>query len=924
MVTVATSNPWVSHRIRPSGAVEIPIELDSDAILGLVLDGVTDDGPAINAALDAVEDGERGAHLLIHGAAGQICYINSIVQMKASNCILDTDVPILFGPLGKVQIFGEAEETPTLYSDKPALTADAPSGSTVLHLDSVSYFTAGNYIGLRGHRDANGKPTQTFFSYITAVNVGALTITLETPLDETYKALNVTTWSNKESQVTRVEQSALTGTPDRGDVVINVGSSAVFSVGDIVQIIDDTPTTDGDLTEQPGNYVHKELTFIVAIPNGTSIQLSHGLYHSYNPARDGRVVRIRCVNNSEVRNFVCRWTSTSTASSHAFELRYGYGSGFRNCRAKGVPGASWTTQAFRLTDSYASWVKDCRASGADDVTPGRGYGATFYGSTECLIEGGLYESCRHSVLWYNGATACTAIGVKSNDARISDFDWHGADCNYNQAIGCTATGGDQNTGDSSIRTAFKVGNPSHVLPGDHFNTVIGCKVVNYQGVAFEVIPDAQENVFRDCEVHGAEVGIKSGPIVETPTLLSMGTVVSGVRFYDVPVPFQLDGGGSKILTKWVIENNTWTRCGPFVVDNAPKFRFTRNRIIDPAMGSNYSFTATGCTGIQVKGNDFSDAPKGFAFGTCPDFRVTQNDLHDLTASTIVFRDNGGNAGYLFRDNDYIGYTPTSSIGTASVGTIELLRPSAGGGGTYPPAGGVPFADLDASLQGVVSGAYVFPGGGIPETDLAAAVSTSLGKADTAYQKPGGGIPDTDLATPGGGGYSADTPADHGYDEWAYDPTIAQSSAVATAGRLEMIRVRVESTGTSTGLVFSVATAGTGLTAAYGVIYDAAGNQLAITGDISSSFTSTGVKSVATGANYSRTAGADLYVALLQVGGTPAALHRAVTSAGLSNAGLNAAAGYRFMSSGTGLTTPPATVTISGGTSSSNTYWVAIR
>ena len=42
--------------------------------------------------------------------------------------------------------------------------------------------------------------------------------------------------------------------------------------------------------------------------------------------------------------------------------------------------------------------------------------------------------------------------------------------------------------------------------------------------------------------------------------------------------------------------------------------------------------------------------------------------------------------------------------------------------------------------------YNKPSDGIPKTDLASAVQTSLGKADTAYQKPSGGIPKTDLAS----------------------------------------------------------------------------------------------------------------------------------------------------------------------------------
>lgn len=62
-----------------------------------------------------------------------------------------------------------------------------------------------------------------------------------------------------------------------------------------------------------------------------------------------------------------------------------------------------------------------------------------------------------------------------------------------------------------------------------------------------------------------------------------------------------------------------------------------------------------------------------------------------------------------------------------------------------------FAGLDANGNLTDSGkkasdfgTYSKPNDGIPSSDMASAVQTSLGKADTAYQKPGGGIPDTDL------------------------------------------------------------------------------------------------------------------------------------------------------------------------------------
>ena len=45
-----------------------------------------------------------------------------------------------------------------------------------------------------------------------------------------------------------------------------------------------------------------------------------------------------------------------------------------------------------------------------------------------------------------------------------------------------------------------------------------------------------------------------------------------------------------------------------------------------------------------------------------------------------------------------------------------------------------------------TGTYSKPSGGIPKTDLASGVQTSLGKADAAYVKPSTGIPKTDLAS----------------------------------------------------------------------------------------------------------------------------------------------------------------------------------
>lgn len=73
-----------------------------------------------------------------------------------------------------------------------------------------------------------------------------------------------------------------------------------------------------------------------------------------------------------------------------------------------------------------------------------------------------------------------------------------------------------------------------------------------------------------------------------------------------------------------------------------------------------------------------------------------------------------------------------------------------GAGTYSkPSGGIPSSDMASAVQtslGKADSAYQKPSDGIPSTDMTSAVQTSLGKADSAYQKPGTGIPATDLAS----------------------------------------------------------------------------------------------------------------------------------------------------------------------------------
>ena len=96
-----------------------------------------------------------------------------------------------------------------------------------------------------------------------------------------------------------------------------------------------------------------------------------------------------------------------------------------------------------------------------------------------------------------------------------------------------------------------------------------------------------------------------------------------------------------------------------------------------------------------------------------------------------------------------GITVDNATSTTSTNPVQNKIITAAVNKKYTkPSTGIPKTDLASAVKtslGKADTAYQKPSDGIPKTDLASAVKTSLGKADTAYQKPSTGIPETDLA-----------------------------------------------------------------------------------------------------------------------------------------------------------------------------------
>ena len=112
------------------------------------------------------------------------------------------------------------------------------------------------------------------------------------------------------------------------------------------------------------------------------------------------------------------------------------------------------------------------------------------------------------------------------------------------------------------------------------------------------------------------------------------------------------------------------------------------------------------------------------------------DYFAYQLSDLANKVSGATAGHLAGLDEY-GNPTDSGIAASDVATTSDLA------GKQDV-----ISDLAAIRSGAAAGAtaYQKPSGGIPKTDLASGVQTSLGKADTAFQKPSGGIPASDLST----------------------------------------------------------------------------------------------------------------------------------------------------------------------------------
>jgi Pectate lyase superfamily protein len=171
-----------------------------------------------------------------------------------------------------------------------------------------------------------------------------------------------------------------------------------------------------------------------------------------------------------------------------------------------------------------------------------------------------------------------------------------------------------------------------------------------------------------------------------------------------------------------------------------------------------------------------------------------------------------------------------------------------------------------------------------------------------------------------------TPADQNLIAWSFDQATANATAAPSLGVVRLCRVEIRQATTITNVLMSIpATSGSGLTTSenFAGLYSSSGTLLSATADQTTNWGSTGLKTMALTSAQAVAPGV-YYVGFVANAGTsaPSFLVGSTQAASVLNAGLTAATA-RYATNGTGVTTLPASITMSGVTTSGTSYWVAV-
>lgn len=239
----------------------------------------------------------------------------------------------------------------------------------------------------------------------------------------------------------------------------------------------------------------------------------------------------------------------------------------------------------------------------------------------------------------------------------------------------------------------------------------------------------------------------------------------------------------------------------------------------------------------------------------------------------------------------------------------------------------------AAVQGIQVGAATTSfGGGVGVIGVANAATTPT------TNPSGGGVLYANSAgapvwrDPNGNVWSlvpsnAQIPGDQGLIAWSIAPYDVNGQIQPTGGVIQLIKVLLRSAATITNVIVNVATAGATLTSSqcFAGVFDFTGARQGVTADQSTTWNSTGLKTMALTTPYSAPAGS-YWVALVSNGTTQPQFSGGTATPALSASFVNVgatASTARFATTGTAQTTLPSSITPSGNALAANVIAAAL-
>jgi hypothetical protein len=165
---------------------------------------------------------------------------------------------------------------------------------------------------------------------------------------------------------------------------------------------------------------------------------------------------------------------------------------------------------------------------------------------------------------------------------------------------------------------------------------------------------------------------------------------------------------------------------------------------------------------------------------------------------------------------------------------------------------------------------------------------------------------------------------NGFTARNMDPNYANINNLCVTTVINLHRIYIPTTVTTTTVFLYVSVIGATLTAAQNLVglYNAAGTRVAVTADQSANWTSTGLKTISWSSSFAVPSPGVYYVAILSNGTTPATFAGSGGFSGLYNANTTGAS-LVHAETASGQTTMPSSVTMSSNVTSAKSIFVAV-